>query len=100
MIERLPNAMTKDFGSEIMAAAAERAEKSGISTENVGKAAVAAKKTGIKPPGLKDLIGKPGAIAAMMRSVTVFLRARFPAFMVVNVLWSLALFGESRGEYL
>jgi len=71
LIERLPNAMTKDFGSEIMAAAAERAEKSGINTENVGKAAVAAKKMGFKPPGL--------------RSVMVFLRARFPAFIGVNV---------------
>jgi len=53
--------MTKGFGPEIMAAAAERAEKSGVSTENVGKAAAAAKKMGFKPPGLKDLIGKTRA---------------------------------------
>ena len=92
--------MTKGFGPEIMAAAAERAEKSGVSTENVGKAAAAAKKMGFKPPGLKDLIGKPGAITAMMRSVMAFLRARFPAFMGINVLWFLVFFGESRGEYL
>jgi hypothetical protein len=53
-----------------------------------------------KPPGLKDLIGNQGAIAAMLRSVMVFLRARFPAFMGTNVLWFLVFFGESRGEYL
>jgi hypothetical protein len=74
--------------------------RAGSAKENVGKAAVAAKKMEFKPPGLKDLIGKPGAIAAMLRSVMVFLRARFLAFMGMNVLWSLALFGESRGEYL
>jgi hypothetical protein len=95
LIERLPNTMTKGFAPEIMAAAAERAEKSGINAENVGKAAAAAKKMGLKTPGLKDLIGKPGAIAGMMRSVMTYLRARFPAFMGMNVLWSLALFGTS-----
>jgi hypothetical protein len=99
LIERLPNTMTKGFAPEIMAAAAERAEKSGINAENVGKAAAAAKKMGLKTPGLKDLIGKPGAIAGMMRSVITYLRARFPAFMGMNVLWSLALFGTLRIAY-
>ena len=91
--------MIKGLGPEIMAAAAERAEKSGINAENVGKAAAAAKKMGLKTPSLKDLIGKPGAIAGMMRSVMAYLRARFPAFMGMNVLWSLALFGKPRIEY-
>jgi hypothetical protein len=94
LIERLPSTMTKGFAPEIIAAAAERAEKSGINTENLGKAAAAAKKIGLKTPNLKDLIGKPGAIAGMMRSVITYLRARFPAFLGMNVLWSLALFGE------
>jgi hypothetical protein len=99
LIERLPETVTKGLAPEIMAAAAERAEKSGINAENVGKAAAAAKKMGLKTPGLKDLIGKPGAIAGMMRSVMTYLRARFPAFMGMNVLWSLALFGKPRIEY-
>jgi hypothetical protein len=99
LIERLPETMTKGLAPEIMAAAAERAEKSGINAENVGKAAAAAKKMGLKTPGLKDLIGTPGAIAGMMRSVMTYLRARFPAFMGMNVLWSLALFGKPRIEY-
>jgi hypothetical protein len=93
-IERLPSTMTKGFAPEIMAAAAERAEKSGLDTENIGKVTAAAKKMGFKTPSLKDLIGKPGAIAGMMRSVITYLRARFPAFLGMNVLWSLALFGE------
>jgi hypothetical protein len=94
LIERLPNSMTKGFAPEIMAAAAERAEKSGLNKENIGKAAAAAKKMGLKTPSLKDLIGKPGAIAGMLRSVITYLRARFPAFLGMNVLWSLALFGK------
>jgi len=92
LIEQLPMRMTQGFAPEIMAAAAERAEKSGVNMENVGKATAAAKKFGFKTPSLKDLIGKPGAIAGMMRSVMTYLRARFPAFMGMNVLWSLALF--------
>lgn len=99
LIERLPETITKGLAPEIMAAAVERAEKSGINAENVGKAASAAKKMGLKTPGLKDLIGKPGAVAGMMRSVMTYLRARFPAFMGMNVLWSLALFGKPRIEY-
>ena len=94
LIEQLPHTMTKGFAPEMMAAAAERAEKSGINKENAGKAAAVAKKIGLKTPGLKDLIGNPGTIAGMMRSVITYLRARFPAFMGMNVLWSLALFGK------
>jgi len=45
---------------------------------------------GFKPLGLKDLIGKLGAIAAMLRSVMAFLRARFPAFMGMNVHFSVS----------
>jgi len=92
LIEQLPSQMTKGFMPEIMAAAAARAEKSGINMENAGKAAGAAKKAGFKVPSLKDLVGKPGAVAAMLRSIMTFLRARFPAFMGMNVLWSLAVF--------
>ena len=94
LIEQLPSKMTHGFAPEIMAAAAERAGKSGINTENMGKAATAAKNMGLKTPSLKDLVGHPGTIAGVLRSVIAFLRARFPAFMGMNVLWSLALFGE------
>ncbi len=95
LIQQLPSKMTEGFMPEMMAAAATKAEKSGINMENAGKAAGAAKKAGFKAPSLKDLIGKPGAIAGMLRSIMQFLRARFPAFMGMNVLWSLALFGKN-----
>lgn len=95
LIERLPETMTKGFAPEMMAAAAERAQKSGVNMENAGKAAAAASKMGFKTPSLKELVGKPAAITGMLRSIITYLRTRFPAFMGMNVLWSLALFGKS-----
>jgi hypothetical protein len=94
LIEQLPKRMTESIAPELMAAAAERAEKSGINTAKAAKAAGAAKKMGFKTPTLKDIAGKPGTIATMMRTIIGFLRARFPAFLGMNVLWSLALFGK------
>lgn len=94
LIAQLPERMTGSIGPELMAAAAARAEKSGINTANASKAAGAAKKMGFKTPTLKELAGKPGTIATIMRSIITFLRARFPAFVGLNVLWSLALFGR------
>ncbi|RJE20769.1 hypothetical protein PHISCL_06888 [Aspergillus sclerotialis] len=92
MIEKLPEKWTESFAPEILAAASERAGKSGINTENVGKAAAAANKMGFKVPSLKELVGKPAAIVGMLRSIITFLKARFPAVIGMNVLWSLALF--------
>jgi hypothetical protein len=95
LIAQLPNRMKETIAPELIAAAAVRAEKSGTNTANAGNTADAARKGRFKTPALKDLVRKPGAIAAMMRSIITFLRARFPAFLGMNVLWSLALFGES-----
>jgi len=92
LIERLPETMTKGLAPEIMAAAAERASRSGMNMGNAGKAAAAASKFGFKTPSLKELVGKPAAISGMLRSIVGYLRARFPAFMGANVLWSLAMF--------
>lgn len=92
LIEQLPSTFTKGLAPTMMAAAAERAEKSGINMQTAGKAAGVVKKMGFRTPALKDLVGKPGAIAGMVRSIMAFLRARFPAFLGMNVLWSLALF--------
>jgi hypothetical protein len=46
----------------------------------------------MKVPSLKDLVTKPGAVAGMLRAIMNFLKLRFPAFMGMNVLWSLSLF--------
>ncbi|PYH87650.1 hypothetical protein BO71DRAFT_404493 [Aspergillus ellipticus CBS 707.79] len=94
LIEKLPERWTETLAPEVLAAATEKAGKSGINVDNVGKAAAAAtaSKMGIKVPTLKELVGKPAALVGMLRSVMAFLRARFPAVLGMNVLWSLGLF--------
>ena len=92
LIEQLPSKMTKSIGPEILAAAA---EKQGIKSKHLQQGAAAAEKMGfkMKAPSLKDLVTKPGAVAGMLRAIMNFLKLRFPAFLGMNVLYSLALFG-------
>ncbi|KAJ5588233.1 hypothetical protein N7537_010911 [Penicillium hordei] len=92
LIEKLPERWTETLAPEMLAVAADRAGKSGVNMENVGKAAAAAEKMGVNIPSLKELVSKPAALVGMLRSIMTFLRARFPAVMGMNVLWSLALF--------
>lgn len=75
----------------MLAAAAER---QGLHSKYTDKAASTAEKMGmkVKVPTLKELVTKPGVAAAMLRSITNFLKFRFPAFLGMNVLYSLALF--------
>lgn len=94
LIEKLPERWTESLAPEILAAASERVARSGVNVENVGKAAAAANKMGLQVPSLKELVGKPAAIVGMLRSIVAFLRARFPAVLGVNVLWSTALFSK------
>ena len=85
--------MTGTLGPEILAVAAER---QGLKSEYVTQATGIASKLGmkVKVPSLKDLVTKPGAVASMLRAIMNFLKLRFPAFMGMNVLWSLAVFGK------
>lgn len=92
LIKMLPEKIAKNFGPEALAAASEKAGTTGAGTENMGKAAAAASKMGLSLPGLKEVAGNPAAIVGMLRSIMAFLKTRFPAFMGMNVLWSLALF--------
>ncbi|KAJ5735361.1 uncharacterized protein N7483_000486 [Penicillium malachiteum] len=92
LIERLPEKWTETLAPEMLAVASERATQSGINMEHVGKAAAAAEKMGVNIPSLKELVSKPAAVVGMLRSIMAFLRARFPAVLGMNVLWSLALF--------
>lgn len=91
LIEQLPSKMTQTLGPEMLAAAAER---HGVSAKYAEPAAGLASKMGwkMKVPSLKDLVTKPGAVAGMLRAIMNFLKLRFPAFMGMNVLWSLSLF--------
>lgn len=92
LIKKLPERWTESFAPEILAAASNRAGRSGINLDNVGKAAAAANKMGIDVPSLKEIVGKPAALIGMLRSIMTFLKTRFPAVIGMNVLWSLALF--------
>ncbi|KAF3492262.1 uncharacterized protein GIQ15_01779 [Arthroderma uncinatum] len=92
LVEKLPNKMTEKFAPEMLAAASARASKSGINLQHADKATSTAKKLGIEVPSLKDLAGKPAALAGLLRSIIAFLRARFPALIGMNVIWSLGLF--------
>lgn len=82
LVEQLPTKMTKSLGPEMLAAAA---EKPGVG-KGGGKMQI---------PNLKDLVTKPGAVIGMLKAIMNFLKLRFPAFLGMNVLYSLALFSVS-----
>lgn len=86
--------MSESVTPEMLAAAA---EKHGIKSKATDMAAQSAKKVGlkVKVPTLKEVVTKPGAVVAMLKAILNFLKLRFPAFLGVNVLYSLALFGGS-----
>ena len=94
LVEQLPDKMTKTIGPEMLAAAA---EKQGLNSKYASMAARGASKAGlkVKVPSLKDLVTKPGAVAGMLKAIMNFLKLRFPAFLGMNVLYSLALFSTS-----
>ncbi|TQB70189.1 hypothetical protein MPDQ_000792 [Monascus purpureus] len=88
LIEKLPEKWMQGLAPEAVAAASELA---GSSSGN-DQATATAQGTKLKLPSLRELVEKPAAITAMLRSIKAFLKARFPAAMGMNVLWSLALF--------
>ncbi|KAL1969625.1 hypothetical protein VTN77DRAFT_8178 [Rasamsonia byssochlamydoides] len=94
LVEQLPERLTEMLAPELLAVAGEKASQSGLDAENAGKAAAsaAAKKLGLNSLSLKELVGTPTAVVGVLRSIIGFLRARFPAVVSMNVLWSLALF--------
>lgn len=94
LIEKLPEKFGKSLGPEFLAAAAEKQGVKSSGSAYFTKGASAAEKLGvkIKVPSLKDLVTKQGTLIALLRSVMQALRTRFPAFLGMNVLWSLALF--------
>jgi hypothetical protein len=90
LIGKLPSKVTKGFGPEVLAAAA---EKHGVKSSAFKFAASSAEKAGVKVkvPSLKELVTKQGAIVGLLRTIVGFLRTRFPAVLGVNVLWSVAI---------
>ncbi|KAL8926281.1 MAG: hypothetical protein Q9208_003003 [Pyrenodesmia sp. 3 TL-2023] len=91
LIKKLPAKMTTSIGPEVLAAAA---EKQGLNSKYLNRGAHVAEKAGMKVrvPSLKDLVTKPGAVAGLLKTIMNFLKLRFPAFLGLNVLYSLGLF--------
>ena len=87
--------MTKSIGPEVLAAAA---EKHGVNAKYANVAAHGAEKAGLRMrvPSLKDMVTKPGAVIGLLKAIMNFLKLRFPAFLGMNVLYSLALFSKLR----
>jgi len=91
LVTQLPDKITKSLAPEILLAAA---EAQGLKTASGGGAKGAAKKL-FMPQNIVELATKPGALVGMLRAIVEALKTRWPAFMGMNVLWSVALSCES-----
>lgn len=75
LVAQLPDKVVGSLAPEILAAAGLKG---------------AAKKM-LLPHNLAELLTKPGVIVGMLRAIVEMLKARWPAFVGMNVLWSVAL---------
>lgn len=91
LVTQLPDKITQNLGPEILAAAA--AKSQGIKADAAAGLKGTAKKV-FMPTNLAELVTKPGAIVGMLRAIVEVLKTRWPAFIGVNVLWSVALSRE------
>ncbi|RYP64589.1 hypothetical protein DL771_008702 [Monosporascus sp. 5C6A] len=93
LVAQLPDQLTSKLAPELLAVAA---EAQGLSAEE-GKAAAGeglkgAAKGFLTPSNLQQLVTKPGAVATLLKGIVNALKARWPAFIGTNVLWSVAVF--------
>lgn len=89
LVTQLPDKLTTTLAPEILAAAA---ESQGIKV--VGGGMKGAAKRMLMGQNLMDLVKKPGAIVGMLRAIVEVLKTRWPAFIGMNVMWSVALSRE------
>ena len=87
LVMQLPEKVTSSLGPEILAAAA---SSQGIKTDPKDGMKGTAKKMFL-PNNIMELVTKPGALVAMLRTIVEALKTRWPAFLGMNVLWSVAL---------
>ncbi|PHH64585.1 hypothetical protein CDD81_4196 [Ophiocordyceps australis] len=87
LVMQLPDKITGSLGPEILAAAA---SSQGIKTGTEGGLKGTAKSM-LMPHNLAQLVTKPGAIVGMLRAIVEALKTRWPAFIGMNVVWSIAL---------
>lgn len=90
LVTQLPDKITGSLGPEILAAAA---SKQGIKS-NAQDGVKGVAKSILMPHNLAELVTKPGAIVGMLRAIVEVLKTRWPAFIGMNVIWSVALTRE------
>ncbi|KAI0160910.1 hypothetical protein GGR52DRAFT_562138 [Hypoxylon sp. FL1284] len=86
LVARLPDKLTSSLGPELLAVAA---EAQGLA---VAEGAEGSAKKLLSPGNLMELVTKPGAVAGLLKGIVNALKARWPAFVGTNVLWSVAVF--------
>ncbi|KAG9257352.1 uncharacterized protein F5Z01DRAFT_383382 [Emericellopsis atlantica] len=87
LVTQLPEKLTNSLAPEILAAAA---KSQGVQFNAEGGLKEATKKM-LVPQNILELATKPGALVGMLRAIVTALKTRWPAFIGVNVLWSVAL---------
>lgn len=78
LVTQLPDKITASIAPEVLAAAAK-------------SQGVEAAEQLLSPAALFELLTKPGALVGALRAIVATLQQRWPAFIGVNVLWSIAL---------
>lgn len=90
LVMQLPEKVTSSLAPEVLAAAAKAQGVEVAKEAGLKEAAMSL----LTVRGLQEMVTKPGALAAMLRSIVEALKFRFPAFMGTNLLWSVAIFGQ------
>lgn len=86
LVTQLPDKLTTTLAPELLAAAA---ESQGIKVVEGGMKGAA--KRMLMGQNLADLVKKPGVIVSMLKAIVEVLKSRWPAFIGMNVIWSVAL---------
>ncbi|KAL7921646.1 hypothetical protein ACQKWADRAFT_294880 [Trichoderma austrokoningii] len=86
LVTQLPDKLTSTLAPELLAAAA---ESQGIKVVEGGVKGTA--KRMLMGQNLADLVKRPGAIVGMLKAIVEVLKSRWPAFIGMNVIWSVAL---------
>lgn len=86
LVTQLPDKLTTTLAPELLAAAA---EAQGIKVVEGGMKGTA--KRMLMGQNLVDLVKKPGMIVSMLKAIVEVLKNRWPAFIGMNVIWSVAL---------
>lgn len=91
LVAQLPDKMTQSMGPEVMAAAA---KSQGVKVDDLpeGSNMKDTAKSLFMPKNLQDIITKPTALIGMLKAIVNFLKLRWPAFIGLNVVWSVAIF--------